>query len=130
MATPTETIQAMYGAFGRGDIAALLAMLTDDVHWEHKGSIGLPYMGVFHGKAAVAQWFGHVAENDAIQAFEPREFLAGADHVTVLGWERTQALPRGGVFETDWVHVFSLRDGQVCRFIGSYDTAAVAKARA
>jgi len=130
MATPTETIQAMYGAFGRGDIPALLAMLTDDVHWEHKGSIGLPYMGVFRGKQAVAQWFGHVAENDGIQAFEPREFLAGPDHVTVLGWERTQALPKGRVFETDWVHVFNLRGGLVCRFIGTYDTAAVAAARA
>jgi len=130
MPTPTDTIQAMYGAFGRGDIAGLLAMLTDDVHWEHKGSIGLPYMGVFRGKAAVQQWFGRVAELDGIEAFEPREFLAGPDHVTVLGWERTRALPAGGVFETDWVHVFGLRDGRVCRFVGAYDTAAVAKARA
>lgn len=130
MSTPTEVIQAMYGAFGRGDIAALLAMLTDDVHWEHKGSIGLPYMGVFRGKEAVQQWFGHVAAHDGIEAFEPREFLAGADHVTVLGWERTRALPDGGVFETDWVHVFNLRDDRVCRFIGSYDTAAVEHARA
>ncbi len=73
--------------------------------------------------------FGHVAELDGIQAFEPREFLAGPDHVTVLGWERTQALPAGKVFETDWVHVFNLRDGKVTRFIGTYDTAAVAAAR-
>ena len=47
----------------------------------------------------------------------------------MLGWERTQALPGGGVFETDWVHVFKLRDGKVSQFIGTYDTAAVAKAR-
>jgi len=130
MATPTEIIQSMYAAFGRGDIPSLLEMLTDDVHWEHKGSVDLPYIGVFRGKAAVAKWFGHVAENDDIQAFEPREFLAGADHVTVLGWERTRALPKGKVFESDWVHVFNLRGGKCCRFIGTFDSAAVAAARA
>jgi ketosteroid isomerase-like protein len=47
----------------------------------------------------------------------------------VLGWERTRALPGGGVFETDWVHVMTLREGLVARFVGSYDTAAVADAR-
>jgi ketosteroid isomerase-like protein len=119
MNTPTEIVQSVYAAFGRGDI-----------RWEHKGSIGLPYMGVFQGKAAVARWFGHVAENDDVQAFEPRQFLAGPDHVTVLGWERTRALPGGGVFETDWVHVFEVRGGRVSRFVGCYDTAAVAAARA
>ena len=129
MPTPTETVQIMYAAFGRGDIATLLDHVTDDIEWIHRGSLGLPYMGTFHGKPALLQWFGHVAEYDGIQAFEPREFLAGSDHVTVLGWERTQALPGGGVFETDWVHVMKLRGGKVCQFVGAYDTAAVAKAR-
>lgn len=130
MNTPTDIVQAAYGDFGRGDIPALLARLTDDVLWEHKGTLDLPYMGVFRGKEAVARWFGHVAEFDGIEAFEPREFLAGTDHVTVLGWERTRALPNGRVFETDWVHVFQLRDGRITRFVGAYDTAAVAAARA
>ena len=31
MPTPTETGQALYGALGRGDIASLLGMVTDDV---------------------------------------------------------------------------------------------------
>lgn len=129
MPTPTEVVQSMYAAFGSGNIPALLELVTDDVEWIHRGSIGLPYMGTFRGKAALMQWFGHVAEYDGIQVFEPREFLAGPDHVTVLGWERTQALPGGGVFETDWVHVMQLRGGKVCRFVAAYDTAAVAKAR-
>ncbi len=129
MPTPTETVQTLYAAFGRGDIATLLDNVTDDIEWIHRGSLGLPYMGTFRGKAALMQWFGHVAEYDGIQVFEPREFLAGPDHVTVLGWERTQALPGGGVFETDWVHVMKLRGGKVCQFVGAYDTAAVLKAR-
>jgi uncharacterized protein len=129
MSQPVQIVQAMYGAFGRGDVPALLAMLSDDVEWIHRGEIGVPYMGRFVGKEAVGKWFGLVAEADNIQAFEPREFLGGPDHVTVIGWERTQALPAGKVFESDWVHVFNVRDGKVTRFIGTYDTAASAAAR-
>lgn len=129
MPTPTETARNIYAAFARGDIPALLAQVTDDVEWTFRGSLGLPYMGTFRGKDALLRWFGHVAEYDAIEAFEPREFLQGHDHVTVLGWERTRALPGGGVFETDWAHVMTLRGGLVARFVGSYDTAVVAEAR-
>ena len=56
--------------------------------------------------------------------------LAGPDHVTVIGWERTQAIPAGGVFESAWVHVWQLRGGQVSRFFGMFDSAASARARA
>jgi len=49
--------------------------------------------------------------------------------VTVLGWERTRALPSGKVFEADWVHIFTVRDGRVVRFWGMYDTEASAAAR-
>lgn len=122
--SPTAVIQSMYAAFGRGDIEALLGLCTDDVDWQMLGSIALPYIGRFQGKAELLRWFGLVAEYDDIQAFEPREFFAGTDHVTVLGWERTRAKVSGNVFETPWVHLFTLRDGQVARFVGLYDTAA------
>ena len=128
-ATPTEIIQSVYAAFGSGDLPAILDKLTDDVEWIHHGQIGLPYLGRFVGKPAVAQWFADVATYDGIQAFEPREFLAGPDHVTVLGWERTQALPNGAVFESHWVHVFNVRANLISRFVGTYDTAASAAAR-
>jgi len=47
----------------------------------------------------------------------------------VLGWERTQALPGGGVFESEWVHVWQVQDGLLSRFWGMLDTEASAKVR-
>lgn len=128
-ANPTSVVQSMYAAFGRGDVEGLLGLCSDDVDWTMLGSIDLPYIGQFQGKPALLRWFGLVAEFDDIQAFEPREFFAGDDHVTVLGWERTRAKVSGGVFETPWVHLFTLRDGKVARFVGLYDTAAAAAAQ-
>jgi ketosteroid isomerase-like protein len=121
---PVDIVREMYAAFGRGDLPALLEHLADDVEWTLHGSLGLAYMRTARGKADVARWFGEVAELDDIQAFEPREFLAGPDHVTVLGWERTRTLPEGRLFEAHWMHVFVLREGKVARFVGLYDTAA------
>ena len=124
MSTLTPVVQQAYAAFGRGDVEGILALLTDDVDWRFFASAGIPYAGRYTGKQQVQAWFGKVAESDDIQKFEPREFLEGPDHVTVLGWEQTQPRPNGKVFESEWVHVFTFKDGKVSRWIGTLDTAA------
>lgn len=124
MATPTEVIQQAYAAFGRRDIPAIIDMLTDDVDWRFHASGDIPYGGRYTGKQQVQAWFGTLAESDDIQQFEPREFLAGPNHVTVIGWEQVRPLPDGKVFESDWVHVFTLKGDKVSRWIGTADTAA------
>lgn len=89
-----------------------------------------PYSGRVHGHDGVARWFGQVAQADLIQAFEPREFLPGPDHVTVIGWERTVAQPGGRAFESEWVHVWKLRSEKIASFLGILDTEAAGRARA
>jgi ketosteroid isomerase-like protein len=127
--SPLQTVQAAYAAFGSGDLPGLLAHLQPDVQWKFIGDSRAPYTGEVRGHEQVAHWFGDVAKADGIQAFEPREFLAGPDHVTVIGWERTAALPGGKVFECEWVHVWRLREGKVSQFFGLLDTEASADAR-
>lgn len=129
MIDPSSVAQTLYAAFGRGDVAAVLELLSDDIQWQFIGDRRAGYAGQVRGKAAVAEWFAKVARADDIQAFKPREFLVGAEHVTVLGWERTIARSSGREFESDWVHVFSLRGGKVCRFFGTLDSEASAAAR-
>lgn len=124
MSTPTQVVQQAYAAFGRGDVEGILALLTDDVDWRFLASAGIPYAGRHTGKQQVQGWFGKLAESDDIQKFEPREFLEGPNHVTVLGWEQTRPLPSGKVFESEWVHVFTVNDGKISRWIGTLDTAA------
>jgi len=72
----------------------------------------------------VQAWFATLAQHDDIQKFEPREFLEGKDHVTVIGWQQARPLPNGTVFETDWVHVFTVKGGKINRWIGTADTAS------
>lgn len=124
MATPTDIVQSLYAAFGRGDIQGVLAHVDDSVDWEFVGPQALPYSGRRSTRADVGEFFAKVVEADDIHVFEPREFLSGGDHVTVLGWERSTARETSRPFETEWIHVFSVRNGKVVRWRGFYNTAA------
>jgi ketosteroid isomerase-like protein len=123
-----DVVRAAYHAFGRRDIPAIVNLLSDDVDWRFTGPQRLAYTGRFK-KPQIAQWFADVAAADDVQAFEPREFMPGGAHVTVLGWERCAAIPSGKVFETEWVHVFTVQHGKITRFWGIYDTEVSAAAR-
>lgn len=132
MGTPTEIAKQGYAAFASRDIPALLELLADDVEWRFLGSpeTGTPYGGTCKGKQQVAEFFGTLAQADEILEFEPREFLEGPRHVTVLGRIKSRALPDGKMHESEWVHVFTWKDdNKISRWIGTGDTAARLNAR-
>ena len=129
MSDPLTLVQNAYAAFGRGDLPALLGLMTPDVDWRFVGDRSAPYNGHVRGHAQVGEWFAAVAQADDIQAFEPRQMLAGPGHVTVIGWERSVARTTGRPFECDWVHVWTVRDGRIAAFMGLLDTEAAARAR-
>jgi uncharacterized protein len=122
-------VQSAYAAFNRGDIPAVLDLLSDDVEWKFCGSKGLPYTGTFRGKDEVAKFFASIPEVEDLLVFEPREFISAGEKVAVLGWERSQVRSGGRVFESEWVHIFRARDGRIVRFWRMYDTEASAAAR-
>ena len=124
MSTATVVVQQIYAAFGRRDVPAILSMVADDVDWEFVGSPGLAYAGRRRNRAEVADFFAAIPVTDDIQVFEPREFIEAGDHVTVLGWEKSTALDTGKAFETEWVHVFTVKEGKVTRWRGLFNTAA------
>jgi hypothetical protein len=119
----------VYQAFGRGDLPAVLEHVAEAAEWKFCGAKGLPYTGTVRGKAAVQRWFESIPSADDIKAFEPREFIANDEQVAVRGWERTVARPSGKMFESEWVHLFTVQDGRIVRFWGMYDSEASAEAR-
>lgn len=121
-----QTVQQAYAAFGRGDIPAVLGMLSDDVEWLEPGSAeALPWGGRRRGREQVGQFFQALDSALDFEAFEPREFIAQGDVVVVLGSERARVKAGGSVVTTDWAMVFTLRDGKIARFRDYYDTAPI-----
>jgi ketosteroid isomerase-like protein len=124
MGESAAIVQQIYAAFGRQDVPAILNLTAEDVDFEFVGSPGLGYAGNRRSQAEVAEFFAGVARLDDIHVFEPREFIEADGNVTVLGWEKSTARDTGEDYETEWAHVFTVKDGKVTRWRGFFNTAA------
>jgi ketosteroid isomerase-like protein len=122
-------VQGLYAAFGRGDIATIINGLTSDVDWDVNGRRkDYPLLGNWKGKGAVEEFFRGVVEHEEASEFSPREFFAAEDRVFVLGHYSWKIRKTGRTAASDWVHVFTIRDGKVARFREFNDTAVFAEA--
>ena len=66
-------VQGLYAAFGRGDIATIVAGLTQDIDWQTLGPArDYPTFGQRKGKAAVQEFFAQVAATEEFSDFSPR----------------------------------------------------------
>jgi uncharacterized protein len=119
-----RTVHEIYAAFGRGDIPALLSAVAADVEWSIAGQPAVPHAGKRRGRKEVEQFFPVLAATEESEAFEPREFIAQGDQVVVLGYLRSRVKATGRTYESEWAHVWTLRDGKVTRFRTYEDTAA------
>ena len=119
-----DVVRRTYEAVGRGDIPAVLDLLTDDVEWTLQGPSTIPFARTRRGREAVSEFFSSVAETLEFQQFEPREFVAQGNTVVVVGYERNLIKPTGRTFEQEWAHVYTLRDGKIAKFRAFEDTAA------
>ena len=122
--TNADVVQRGYEAFGRGDIPALLDLLTDDVEWTLQGPSVIPFAGTRHGHEGVAEFFDVLGETLDFEQFEPREYVAQGDTVVVVGFERSLSRATGRTIEQEWAHVNTLRNGKIAKFRAFEDTGA------
>ena len=123
----TKIVQDAYAAFLRGDVTSLLGLMSDDVVWEPVlGTAShVPFSGKRQGKPAVAEFFQLVATNEDFTQFEPREFVAQGDAVVAIGHYKAITKTTGKTFDSDFVMVFTMKDGKVVRFREFTDSAGV-----
>ena len=122
-----QIVKDAFAAFGRGDIQGVLALLAEDIEWIVPGE-GLPLAGTYRGHAAVASFFQKVLEMFEYSSVEPREFLAEADRVLVVGFESGRVKATNRTFEAHWVIAFTVRNGKVTNVRDYIDTLAQARA--
>jgi len=117
-------VQGLYAAFGRGDVASIVGMLTAEVDWQTLGPAkDYPVFGQRKGKAAVQEFFAQVGSTEEFSEFSPREFYATDDKVFALGSYAGKIKKTGKPFACEWAHVFTIAGGKVSRFREFTDTA-------
>ena len=133
--SPTQVVQTMYAAFGRGDIAGVLAHLSDDVDWQLNvdssapGAKHVPDFRPFRGRAAVQEFFQLIGADLEFHAFEPQAFFAGEHEVAVRVRMDLTVRKTGRRLKVESMHVFSFdAAGRITRFREYLDTLAAAAA--
>ena len=120
----TETVQRIFEAFGRGDVATLMSLLSEDVVWTMPGAPEVvPYAGERRGHAGASQFFQLLGGAVEFEQFEPREFVAQGDKVVALGTYNWRVKKSGREYGGDWAHVFTVRGGRIEGFHEYMDSA-------
>jgi uncharacterized protein len=123
-----RVVQQSYEAFSRGDIQAVLNFISEQVEWRTPKPEGMPFGGEYRGRDQVARFFWELNQHEEITRFEPREFIAQGDRVVVLGHYAAKVRSTGRMAESDWVHIFTVRNGKVVQFVEHFDTAVAMSA--
>lgn len=122
-------VQKIYEAFGRGDIPAIIEMLTNEVRWQTHLDPIVPWAGDYSGKQRVLQFFAAIDGAVETTAFVPGEFVAQGDTVVSFGEYGCKVRATGKSALTRWVFVWKFSDGRVSSYEQFHDPAIVAAFR-
>ena len=119
-----KTIAQVYDAFGRGDVAAILAAVTDDVDWAAETtSAAAPWYVARHGKDAVAAFFAAFGSAMEVEEFTPVSFAANDTDVLTVVRFRARSRSTRKIAAMDLHHYFKFREGKIAYYRGTEDTA-------
>jgi ketosteroid isomerase-like protein len=120
-----QTIQEIYGAFGAGDVPAILSKLADDVEWDADAAGDVPLNQPRHGRDGVGQFFAATQLVDFTN-FSPTAFLeSGNVVVALIDVTFTVKATGKSMAQLDEVHIWRFNDqGKVSSFRHRVDTHA------
>jgi ketosteroid isomerase-like protein len=124
-----DTVGQLYEAFGRGDVAAILDALTDDVDWATEtSSLVAPWYGVRHGKDAVSRFLDGFSSTMEVDEIKPVSFAANDTEVLTVVQLKARTRSTGRTVAMHLHHVFGFRDGKIAYYRGTEDSAQVVDA--
>jgi uncharacterized protein len=119
-----KIIEGVYDAFSRGDVAAILEVVTEDVDWASETtSTALPWYGDHRGKDGVSEFFRNLGSTMEVDEFVPLSYAANDRDVLTVVRFRATLRSNGRRVAMDLHHQFTFRDGKIAYYRGTEDTA-------
>lgn len=123
--SPVDTVKSFYDSLGRGDVGAVIALLSNPLEWTE--AEGFPYFaGTWTSPQAVVDgllvplgrdWDGFSARADS--------FVSEGDRVVAFGSYGGVNRATGRTLAAPFAHSWRVRNGQITRFVQYTDTALV-----
>lgn len=124
-----RTVQGIYEAVGRGDIAAILSVLAEDVQWEHwednsAVKAGVPWLQARQGRDGAAAFFGVLATQLQVRDLRVVSMMASDTQVAVAFVIEADVPATGRRLKDEEMHLWTFNaEGHVSRFRHYTDTA-------
>ena len=115
-------VQELYAAFTNRDINAILAMLSREVEWGEPSNPFNPAGGTRYGHQGFLEWVNIGRQAEEILALNPQKFLTDNDSVAVVGNMKCRAISTGKIYESDFVHLVTIKNGKIIKFQEFFDT--------
>jgi uncharacterized protein len=116
-------VGAMYDAFGKGDVGAVLARMDGGIEWNEAENFpyadGNPYVGP---QAVVEGVFARLGDEWEVFKVEPDELLDAGDRVVALGTYTAIYKATGKEVRAQFAHVWGMREGKATSFQQYTDT--------
>lgn len=126
MSSALSVAKAYYAAIHAGDFDALFDVLDEECTIEFYGPQVIPFAGYFRGKEKCKVFFGHVANDVVIKRFDQESFITEADQVAVTGRLTLEFNSTGRIYDSEYVHVFTICGNHVLRFRDFQNSAKAA----
>jgi uncharacterized protein len=119
-------LRGAYEAFGRGDIAAVIGVMDENIAWNAPAV--LPHAMTVNGRGDVAGFFEKLGTTWQDFDLQVEDFCASGDRVCVIG--RAGGKLDGDEASYGFVHSWIVRDGVCVRFDEYVDPSREIIARA
>jgi ketosteroid isomerase-like protein len=124
MSKNIESVQAIYAAFGKGDVPAILERLSDDIEWEYGATPNeVPWLQPRRGRAEVPGFFASLAGLELTHFAPTRLMEADGVVVVLVDLEGTVKATGKPIREKDEAHIWHFDGkGRVVKFCHRADT--------
>lgn len=123
-----DTVKAVYDAFARGDVPAILESLSEDVAWEDWADSfgqreGVAWFEPRSGRDGAAEFFRLVGGGFEISEFSVLDIM-GSDRQVAAEIVIEAGVPGGGRYRDEEMHLWTFGDdGKISRMRHYTDTA-------
>lgn len=109
-----DTVMALMGAMGGGDMDAMGALMADDMVWQNEGDRTVPWIGPWNGKEEIFKFLGIFSSNFETTMWENEDAFASGDTVAVFG-RMNARMTKSGKETGDFTFALraKVRDGKV-----------------
>jgi len=124
--TPKQTIESVYDAFTRGDIAHIVGLVAPDAVWRQ--SKMLPWGGDYTGPSGAGEFFTKLNAAAETTGFISRENVEVGPEVYSFGTYQCVIRATAKPATMDWMFRWRVEDGRITLFDSYVDSAVITAA--